>query len=168
MELLAPSKPNLLLSRLEQLSGPLRRLLPVRMHPLLSPLKLRSLRWMRSNIPLHNNLGGRRKREINQRKTITMNNQKINHKPLLPGNNHNRNQNSRVSFVVTITTSETVHIAMKWPIFLREIHNLLCLLSLSHNNNLWLLKPPLQGVVPINPMMRPRQVPTFTCLTGLI
>jgi hypothetical protein len=120
------------------------------------------------NQPLHNNLGARRKQEINQRKTTTMNNQKINLKPLLSGKNHNENRNSHVSFVATITTLETVHISMKWPNFLREIHNLLCLLSLFHSNNLWLLKPPLQGAVPTNPMMRPQQVPTFTCLTGLI
>jgi hypothetical protein len=44
MESLAPSKPNLLPSRLEQPSGLLRCLLPVRPHPLLPPLKLRSLR----------------------------------------------------------------------------------------------------------------------------
>jgi hypothetical protein len=43
MELLAPSKPNLLPSLLERFSGPLRRLLPARLHPLLPPLKLRSL-----------------------------------------------------------------------------------------------------------------------------
>jgi hypothetical protein len=46
---------------------------------------------MRSNKPLHNNLGARRKPEINERKTTTMNDQKINHKPLLLGNNHNGN-----------------------------------------------------------------------------
>jgi hypothetical protein len=97
-----------------------------------------------------------------------MNNQKIKLKPLLPENNHNGNQNSHVSFVVMITTPEIVHIAMKWPRFLKEIHNPLCLPSLFHSNNPWLLKPPLQGAVPANPMMRPRQVPTFTCLMGLI
>jgi hypothetical protein len=48
------------------------------------------------------------------------------------------------------------------------IHNPLCLPILFHSSNLWLLKPPLQGAVPTNPMMRPRQVPTFTCLMGLI
>ena len=84
-----------------------------------------------------------------------MNNQKINLKPLLPEKNHNGNQNSHVSFVAMITTPETIHIAMKWPKILREIHNPPCLLILFHNSNLWLLKPPLQGVVPTNPMMRP-------------
>jgi hypothetical protein len=52
--------------------------------------------------------------------------------------------------------------------FFKGIHNPLCLPNLFHSNNIWLLKPPLQGAVPTNPMMRPRQVPTFTCLTGLI
>jgi hypothetical protein len=100
---------------------------------------------MWSNQPLHNNPGARRKRETKQIRTITTNNPRPNHKPLLLENNHNENRNSHVSFAVTITTLETTHIAMKWLKFLREIHNPLCSLSLFYNNNLWLHKPPRRG-----------------------
>jgi hypothetical protein len=46
---------------------------------------------MQSNLPLHNNPEVRRRRKINRRKTITMNNQKIKLKPLLPKSNHSGN-----------------------------------------------------------------------------
>jgi hypothetical protein len=70
--------------------------------------------------------------------------------------------------VVKITTLETIHIAMKWPKFSREIHNPLFLLSLFHRNNPWLLKPPLMGAVLAILMMRPRRAQIFICLMGLI
>jgi hypothetical protein len=59
---------------------------------------------------------------------------------------------------MTITTFETVHIVMNWPKFSMEIHNPLCLLSLFHGNNPWLLKPPLLGVVLAILMMRPQLI----------
>jgi hypothetical protein len=67
-----------------------------------------------------------------------------------------------------ITTLETIHFAMKWPKVSKESHNPLCLLSLFHSNNPWLLKPPLLGVVLAILMMRPHQVHIFICLMGLI
>ena len=143
MELSAPSKPNLLPSWLERQIDLLRHPLLVWPHPPLPPPKLKSLRWMQFNIPLNNNPEVRRRQRINKKIPITMNNQKIKLTHLLPKSNHNENWNFHVSFVVTITTLETVHIAMKWPNFLKEIRNLLCLPSLFHSNNLWLLKPPL-------------------------
>jgi hypothetical protein len=98
-----------------------------------------------------------------------MNNPNLKTHHLLPKRNHNRSQNSHVLFVVTITTLDTVHIMMKWPNVLRGIPNPLCLLNLFLSNNLWFLKPPLQGAVPTTLlMMKPRQVPIFIYLTGLI
>ena len=110
---------------------------------------------MQFNIPLHNNPKVRIRQRINQKIQITRNNRKIKLKHLLLKSNHNGNSNYCVSFVVMITTLETVHITMKWPNFSREIHNPLFLLILFHNNNPWFLKPPLLGVVLAILMMRP-------------
>ena len=144
-------------------------LLPNRPHSPLPPPKLRSLRWMQFNLPLHNNLEVRKRQKINQKILITMNNQKIKLKHLLLKSSHNGNWNSCVSFVVTITTLDTVHIAMKWPNSLKGILNLPCWLNLFHRSNIWFLKPPLQGAVPaILLMIKPQQVPISISSKGSI
>jgi hypothetical protein len=79
---------------------------------------------MQFNLPLHNNLEVRRRQKINPKRIIIMNNPKLKLHHLLPKRNHSGNQNSHVLFVVTITTLETVHIAMKWKNFQREFPTL--------------------------------------------
>jgi hypothetical protein len=124
---------------------------------------------MQFSLPLHNNPEVRKRQRTKTKRTITMNNLKLKTHNLLTKINHSGNRSSYVLFVVTITTLEIVHIMMKWLNFSRGIPNPPFLLSLFLSNNLWLLKPPLQGVVLATLlMMNPRQVPIYIYLMGLI